>query len=93
MLGYPPLLGAVFAVSSMAGDLVSSFIKRRTGKPSSSMALGLDQIPESALPIVVCWQLLGLDLMSAGQVLVLFFVAELILSKLLFRLHVRDQPY
>jgi CDP-2,3-bis-(O-geranylgeranyl)-sn-glycerol synthase len=35
---------------AMLGDLFSSFCKRRVGIPSSGMALGLDQVPESLFP-------------------------------------------
>ena len=38
-------VGAVVGGVAMASDLLSSFIKRRMGLPPSSMALGLDQIP------------------------------------------------
>ncbi len=86
-------MGALFAAASMAGDLLSSFIKRRLGMPPSSMALGLDQLPESLLPLLLCWQALNLDIPTAIVILVLFIVGELVLSKLLFRLHVRDRPY
>ena len=93
MLGLPPMMGALFALSAMAGDLASSFIKRRMGMPPSSMAIGLDQLPESLLPVVIYWQALGLQPASGVVVLVLFFVGELILSRILFHLHVRDRPY
>ena len=39
--------GLVVALSAMAGDAASSFLKRRMGLPSSSKAIGLDQIPEA----------------------------------------------
>lgn len=93
MLGLPPMMGALFALSAMAGDLASSFIKRRMGMPPSSMAIGLDQLPESLLPVVIYWQALGLQPASGVAVLVLFFVGELILSRILYHLHVRDRPY
>ena len=40
--------GLVIGVAAMAGDLISSFVKRRMNYPPSSRALGLDQIPEFA---------------------------------------------
>ncbi|GMR18384.1 MAG: CDP-2,3-bis-(O-geranylgeranyl)-sn-glycerol synthase [Gammaproteobacteria bacterium] len=93
LIGYSIQSGVLFATASMAGDLVSSFIKRRLGLPPSSRALGLDQLPESILPLLFCWQTLGLDMPTATTVVVIFFVGELILSRVLFRLHVRDHPY
>jgi hypothetical protein len=38
-------LRALIAASAMAGDCLSSFIKRRLGLERSSMTLGLDQYP------------------------------------------------
>jgi hypothetical protein len=93
LLGYTPETGAIFATASMAGDLCSSFIKRRLNLAPSSQALGLDQIPESLLPLLVCWRTFGLDPYSVAAILVLFFLGELVLSKVLFRMHVRDRPY
>ena len=43
-------VGTLIATFAMAGDLFSSFVKRRLHFASSSMALGLDHIPESSLP-------------------------------------------
>jgi CDP-2,3-bis-(O-geranylgeranyl)-sn-glycerol synthase len=85
--------GALFGALAMLGDSLSSFIKRRLGRPSSSQALGLDQIPESLLPLWLCRAALGL---SAGEIAALvaaFVVLELLLSRLLYTWHVRDQPY
>jgi CDP-2,3-bis-(O-geranylgeranyl)-sn-glycerol synthase len=85
--------GALLGASAMLGDLLSSFIKRRLGRPSSSQALGLDQIPESLLPLLVCRAALGLGGLEVAVLVVLFLVLELLLSRLLYRLHVRDRPY
>src|SRR5690242_1028291 len=47
LVGLEPKVGAVIAASAMAGDLFSSFVKRRLALVPSSRALGLDQVPES----------------------------------------------
>lgn len=39
---------------AMAGDLFSSFVKRRMRMIPSSRATGLDQIPEALFPLLVC---------------------------------------
>ena len=52
-LGLPAWLGMSAAVLSMAGDLISSFLKRRLGKVSGAVVPGLDQIFEGALPFAV----------------------------------------
>lgn len=93
LVGYSIATGLLFAAASLGGDLLSSFIKRRLDLPPSSRALGLDQLPESILPLLVCWQTLELDITSAAIVVLVFFAGELLLSRLLFRLHIRDHPY
>ncbi len=85
--------GLSIGTASMAGDLLSSFIKRRLDYPSSSMALGLDQVPESLLPALVAAGELQLGIGDIVLVVVLFFLVELALSRLLFRIGIRKQPY
>ena len=53
----------------MTGDLFSSFIKRRFGSAPSSQALGLDQIPESLLPLVACSFILPISIADIFMVL------------------------
>ncbi|HUI33917.1 MAG TPA: CDP-archaeol synthase [Stellaceae bacterium] len=93
LVGIPPQTGALMAVAAMAGDLFSSFVKRRLGCPPSSRALGLDQVPESLVPLLVCRGTLGLGAVDIVLAVAVFFVGELVLSRLLYRLHLRDQPY
>ncbi len=57
------------------------------------MALGLDQIPESLFPMLACRHLLSLSLLDIVLVVVAFFIVELLLSRLLYKLHIRDKPY
>ena len=52
-LGHAAWHGVVIGATAMAGDLLSSFCKRRLKLAPSSQALGLDQIPEVLLPAVV----------------------------------------
>ena len=93
MIGVDPAIGAMAGALAMAGDLFSSFIKRRMNRPPSSQALGLDQIPESLFPLLACISPLGLTLTDVLAGTVIFMVGELLLSRLLFRLHLRDRPY
>ena len=93
VLGVPWPTGFLIGVAAMAGDLASSFIKRRMGRPPSSRALGLDQIPESLLPALACKSLLALTVADVILIVALFSVGELVLSRLLFKLHIRDRPY
>ena len=93
IVGIPWKLGLLAAVAAMAGDLIASFIKRRLGYASSAMALGLDQIPESLLPALALMPFLRLSLWDITAIVLIFSVATPILSRLLFRLGVRDQPH
>jgi len=93
LLGLDLRIGLLVATAAMAGDLLSSFLKRRLGLPPSSMATGLDQIPESLLPLVACRQALSLSALDMVVGTAIFFVGDVVLSRLLFRLHVRDRPY
>ena len=93
LLGYSWTLGVTFAAASMAGDALSSFVKRRLNVPPSSQALGLDQIPEALLPLWLCREALGLDSWSVLILVALFLVGELLLSRLMYRLGIREQPY
>ena len=92
-LGLSWQVGALFGAAAMAGDLLSSFVKRRVGVAASGRAPALDQLPEALLPLVVCRQALGLDLLGVLVVAALFWGANAGLSPLLYRLGVRDQPY
>lgn len=93
LLGFPPLAGALFALIALAGDLVSSFIKRRLGLMPSSRATGLDQLPEAILPLLLMHRQFAVDVATGAMVVAGFFILEILLSKLLYRLHIRKQPY
>jgi len=83
----------VVATTAMAGDLLSSFLKRRLALQPSSQAVGLDQIPESLFPLLACRQALSLTVLDIVVGTAIFFLGEVVLSRVLFRLHVRDRPY
>ena len=54
LVGLAWQIGLLTGALAMAGDLCSSFFKRRLGLPASSPAVGLDQIPESLFPLLAC---------------------------------------
>lgn len=93
LLGLGLRIGLLVAIAAMAGDLLSSFLKRRLGLQPGSQALGLDQIPESLLPLLACSQALALTALDIVAGTAIFFVGDLVLSRALFRLRVRDRPY
>lgn len=78
----------------MLGDLLSSFIKRRLGIAVSGRARLLDQVPESALPLLVLHESLGLTAYTeTAMVVTVFVILDLSVSPLLYRLHIRKRPY
>ena len=86
-------IGLIMGIWAMAGDLFSSFFKRRLGMNPSSMALGLDQIPESLFPLLAVSSTLDLEWWRVLYLVLLFIVIELGLSRILFRLKIRNRPY
>jgi CDP-2,3-bis-(O-geranylgeranyl)-sn-glycerol synthase len=93
LIGLDWKIGALVGILAMIGDLLSSFIKRRLGMASSSQASGLDQFPECLLPVLACRGALELTLLDILAIVLLFFVGEVLLSRLLFRFGLRDRPY
>ncbi len=93
LLGLGWKVGVLVGAAAMAGDLLSSFVKRRLGRAPSSQAIGLDQIPESVLPLLACRLLLPLSWLDILVVAAVFFAGEIVLSRILFRLNLRDRPY
>ncbi|MEX2491733.1 MAG: CDP-archaeol synthase [Nitrospirales bacterium] len=86
-------IGLMVSLLAMMGDCLSSFVKRRFNRPSSSMALGLDQIPESLLPLLGVGQQLSLTWEGIVATVAGFVIVELLLSGLLYTLHIRRHPY
>jgi CDP-diglyceride synthetase len=93
LIGLDLTIGAIVAGAAMAGDLLSSFVKRRLNSPPSSQALGLDQVPESLFPMLACRDALSLTVADIALGVAIFFISALILSRFLFRAHLRDEPY
>lgn len=93
LVGLDWKIGVLVGATSMVGDLCASFLKRRMNMAPHSMAIGLDQIPESLFPLLACRALLGLTALDIAAGVAVFFVGELLLSRLLFKIHIRDRPY
>jgi hypothetical protein len=94
-----PLIGLQWEIEflvgslAMAGDLGSSFLKRRLALPSSSRASGLDQVPEALVPLLACRNPLSLTMADIGVTAALFFIGEVLLSRVLYAFRLRDRPY
>ncbi|PDT75138.1 hypothetical protein CO675_22220 [Bradyrhizobium sp. C9] len=93
LIGLDFSVGAIAATAAMAGDLGSSFVKRRLKFPPSSQALGIDQLPESLLSLLACRAALALTAVDIAICVGMFFVGEVVLSRILYRAHLRDEPY
>ena len=93
LMGLGWKVGTLVATFAMVGDLFSSFVKRRLRLPSSSMAIGLDHIPESLFPLLASRLLLPLSIFDIVAGVMIFVVGALILSPLLFKLNLRDEPH
>ena len=93
VLGLGCKIGAVLGGTAMAGDLFSSFLKRRLKLPASSRAVGLDQIPESLFPLLACRRALSLTTAETAAAVVTFFIGEILISRILYKFRLRDRPY
>ncbi|WP_211235131.1 hypothetical protein [Azohydromonas australica] len=93
LMGFPAPTGAAVGLLSMAGDLLSSFVKRRLGIPSSGKATGLDQVPEALLPLLVLRESLGLAPGVIAAVTLLFLALEGPVARWSCRHGWRDTPY
>ena len=91
LFGLQPWLGLLVASTAMAGDLLSSFLKRRLHLAPSSKATGLDQIP--LFPLLACRSVLSLTALDIAAGCAIFFAGEILLSRLFFWLRLRERPY
>jgi hypothetical protein len=93
ILGFEWTDGFIIASAATIGDLSSSFLKRRLNLPPSSRATGIDQIPECLLPTVAICSTLGLTALDVVSVVIIFFLGDILLSRLLFKWNIRNRPY
>jgi len=81
-LGLGWRLGLIIALAAMAGDLLSSFTKRRLGKPVHAVSALLDGIPEVLLPVLALAAPLSLTWLEAVAVVVGFVTLHAALEPL-----------
>jgi CDP-diglyceride synthetase len=91
-IGLSVTTGAAIAALAMAGDLLSSFLKRRITLPPGAQALGLDYFPESFLPALYAAAAIPLTAVETATVPALFFVAGIILQRVVYALKLGEQP-
>jgi CDP-2,3-bis-(O-geranylgeranyl)-sn-glycerol synthase len=75
-------IGAGFGAASLLGDAASSAIKRRLQLSPGVEVLGLDQIPEALLPLVIFAPLLGLGVVDVAAVVVSFVLLDVLVTRL-----------
>ncbi len=78
---FPWWVGFLAAVLSMAGDLVSSFFKRRWGMQSGGLAPGLDQIFEGLFPFLVLTPYFSLSALQIAALTALFCMGAYVGSR------------
>ncbi len=92
ILGLPWFAGGAAAVLSMAGDLLSSFIKRRLNLASGSAVPLLDQLFEGAFPVIVLFPYVGTHPVVSG-VWVLIFCLGAYVGSHFFKKILSQQPF
>jgi hypothetical protein len=93
LFGFGVRTGVLIGLFAMVGDALSCFVKRRLGLEPGERAIGLDQVPESLLPLLAVMKDQGLDLWDVALLVLAFTLFSLIVSRILFRLELRKKPY
>jgi CDP-2,3-bis-(O-geranylgeranyl)-sn-glycerol synthase len=93
LLGFDATMGLLIALLAMAGDLLSSFVKRRLGLHPGDRATGLDHLPESLLPMLACMAILDLTLADIALITLAFMLIDMLLSRWLFEIGLRRRPH
>jgi CDP-archaeol synthase len=93
MTGLSWRIGAATAGASMAGDLLSSFVKRRLRLAPSSMAPVLDQLPESLFGALAASCGLPLGPRDIIVCVAIFCIGQMIVSRIAYALGLRNEPY
>jgi CDP-2,3-bis-(O-geranylgeranyl)-sn-glycerol synthase len=83
LAGLSYIHGAFFGGLAMGGDLLSSFIKRRLDFPSGYSRPGLDQLPETLLPLLLLQPAHGATLYEMIVIATAFIAIDLLLSRAL----------
>ena len=88
-LGFPWWVGLSVGILSMAGDLLSSFLKRRLGFPSGKVIPGLDQVFEGLFPFAVLAPYLSLGAVAVAVETTVFglgaYAGSLLFNSILLR--------
>lgn len=83
IIGLTWIQGAIAAFLAMAGDLITSFVKRRMSAPPGEPIFGFDQLIESMFPISFLIHLQFLVLWQGSLTLLLFITVAFLASRFL----------
>lgn len=75
-------VGASFGALSLAGDALSSAVKRRLALMPGTEIPGLDQMPEALLPCIVLAGALGLDAREVITAALAFLALDLLVTRI-----------
>jgi CDP-diglyceride synthetase len=76
------LRGAAFGTLALLGDAAASFIKRRLQFAPGTEVVGLDQLPEALVPLLILQRPLGLGLADCLLIAAIFAVLDIAVTKL-----------
>jgi CDP-2,3-bis-(O-geranylgeranyl)-sn-glycerol synthase len=75
-------IGAGFGAAALVGDALSSAVKRRLALRPGAEVLGLDQLPEALLPLVLFSRALGIGAVEIAAVALLFTILDVLAAPL-----------
>ncbi|HEY9183633.1 MAG TPA: CDP-archaeol synthase [Gammaproteobacteria bacterium] len=81
-VGLEVVTGAAFGAAALAGDALSSAIKRRLALEPGSEVPGLDQLPEALVPLVLLAEPLELGIVEITVVALAFVALDLLATPL-----------
>ena len=85
LLGYPVVLGLEFATLSLAADAASSLLKRRLRLAPGAEVPGVDQLPESLVPLWTLATPLGISAWGGVVIAIVFLGLDLVARPLRHR--------
>jgi hypothetical protein len=78
-------IGAGFGATALLGDALSSAIKRRLALRPGAEVLGLDQLPEALLPLILFAPALGIGASEIAAAALLFTILDVLVTPLRHR--------
>jgi CDP-2,3-bis-(O-geranylgeranyl)-sn-glycerol synthase len=82
LVGLEVTTGAGFGAAALLGDTLSSALKRRLALEPGTEVLGLDQLPEALVPLVLFAEPLGIGIVEIAVVALAFAGLDLLATPL-----------